>query len=37
MDPFKALYGKKCNTLVSWDKPIDRVTVGLEFLREMEN
>jgi hypothetical protein len=36
MSPFKALYGKKCNTLVSWDNPVDRAVVGPEFLKEME-
>jgi hypothetical protein len=36
MSPFEALYGKKCNTLVSWDNPTDRVVVGPDFLREME-
>jgi hypothetical protein len=36
MSPFEALYGRKCNTLVSWDNPIDRVVVGPYFLREME-
>jgi hypothetical protein len=24
MSPFEALYGRKCNTPVSWDDPIDR-------------
>jgi len=33
---FKALYGKKCNTPLSWDSPIDRAIIGPEFLREME-
>jgi hypothetical protein len=36
MSPFEALYGRKCNTPVSWDNPTDRAIVGLEFLREME-
>jgi len=36
MSPFEALYGRKCNTPVSWDNPIDLVVVGLELLREME-
>jgi hypothetical protein len=36
MSPFEALYGKKCNTLVSWDNPIDRVVVGPDLLMEME-
>jgi hypothetical protein len=28
MSPFEALYGRKCNTLVIWDNPIDRVVLG---------
>ena len=37
MSPFEALYGRKCNTPVSWDNPADRAVVGLEFLKEMED
>jgi hypothetical protein len=33
---FEALYGKKCNTPVSWDNPADRAVVGPEFPKEME-
>jgi hypothetical protein len=36
MRPFEALYGRKCNTPVSWDNPADRAIVGLELLKEME-
>jgi hypothetical protein len=36
MIPFEALYGRKCNTPVSWDNPTDKAMVGLDFLREME-
>jgi hypothetical protein len=36
MSPFEALYGRKCNTPVSWDNPTDRVVIGLDLLREME-
>jgi transposase InsO family protein len=28
MIPFKALYGRKCDTPVSWDNPTDRVVLG---------
>jgi hypothetical protein len=35
--PFEALCGRKCNTPVSWDNPTDRVVVGLELLKEMED
>jgi hypothetical protein len=37
MSPFEALYGRKCNTPVSWDNPTDRVVVGPELLKEMED
>ena len=36
MSPFEALYGRKCNTPVSWDNPTDHVVVGPELLTEME-
>ena len=37
MSPFEALYGRKCNTPVSWDNPADRVVVEPELLKEMED
>jgi hypothetical protein len=37
MSPFEALYGIKCNTPVSWENPTDRVVVGPDLLREMED
>jgi hypothetical protein len=36
MSPFEALYGRKCNTPVSWDNLADRVFVGSDLLKEME-
>ena len=36
MSPFEALYGRKCNIPVSWDNPTDRVVVGPDLLREMD-
>jgi hypothetical protein len=36
MSPFEALYGRKCNTPMSWDNPIDRAIIGPDFLKEME-
>jgi hypothetical protein len=36
MSSFEALYGRKCNTPVSWDNPTCREMVGPELLREME-
>jgi hypothetical protein len=37
MSPFEALYGRKCSTAVSWDNLADRVVVGPELLKEMED
>jgi hypothetical protein len=37
MSPFGELFGRKCNTPVSWDNVDDRTVVGLEFLKEMED
>jgi hypothetical protein len=37
MSPFEALYGRKCDTPVSWDNPVDRVVLGLELLKDMED
>ena len=36
MSPFEALYGRRCRTSVSWDNPTDRVIVGPEMLKDME-
>jgi hypothetical protein len=37
MSPFEALYGRKCNTPMSWDNPADRTVVGPDLLKEMED
>jgi hypothetical protein len=37
MSPFEAFYGRKCYTPVSWDNPTDRVVLGSEFLKDMED
>jgi hypothetical protein len=37
MSPFEELYGRKCNTPVSWDNPVKRTVVGPELLKEMED
>ena len=36
MIPFESLDGRKCNIPISWDNPVDKVIVGPEFLRKME-
>ena len=33
---FEILYGRKCNTPISWSNPVDRLVLGLELLKEME-
>jgi hypothetical protein len=37
MSPFEALYDRKCDTPVSWDNPTDRVVLGPELLKDMED
>ena len=34
--PFEILYGQKCNTPISWNNPVDRLVLGPELLKEME-
>jgi hypothetical protein len=36
MSPFEVLYGRSCNTPVSWSNLINRVTIGPDMLKEME-
>jgi hypothetical protein len=36
MIPFKALYGRQCKILISWSNPVDRITIRLDMLKEME-
>ena len=36
MSPFEALFGRKCNTPVSWDNLADRAVVAPKLLMEME-
>jgi len=37
MSPFEALYGRKCNTPMSWDNPIDKEIIGLDLLKEIKD
>jgi hypothetical protein len=37
MIPFEYSYGRKCNTLVSWENPTDKLVLGPESLRDMED
>ena len=34
--PFEILYGRKCNTPISWSNPVDRLVLAPELLKEME-
>ena len=34
--PFEIMYGRKCNTPISWSNPVDRLVIGPELLKEME-
>jgi len=36
MSPFEILYGRKCNTRITWSNPMDRLMLGPELLKEME-
>jgi hypothetical protein len=36
MSPFEVLYGRPCNTPVSWRNPVNRITIGPDMLEEME-
>jgi hypothetical protein len=36
MSPFEALYGRQCNIPISWDNPVDKITLGPDMLKEME-
>ena len=37
MSPFEVMYGRKCNTPISCDNPIDKVIIGPELLNKMED
>jgi hypothetical protein len=36
MSPFEVLYGRQCNTPVSWRNPVNRISFGPDMLKEME-
>ena len=36
MSPFEATYERKCKTLVSWENPMNKVVLGPEMIKEME-
>ena len=37
MSPFEVLYGIKCRTPVTWNDPVDRLMLGPEILKDLEN
>ena len=36
LSPFEILYGRKCNTPISWSNLVDRLMLGPDLLKEME-
>ena len=36
MNPYEALYGRRCTTPVTWDNPVNKIVLGSELLKEME-
>ena len=36
MSLYQPLYGRRCRTPVTWDNPVNRIVLGLELLKEME-
>jgi hypothetical protein len=36
MSPFEVLYGRPCNTPVSWSNLVNRISIGPYMLKEME-
>ena len=35
LSPFKILYGRKCNTPISWSNQVDKLMLGPNLLKEM--
>ena len=36
MSPYEDFYGRRCRTPVTWDNPVNRIVLGPELLKEME-
>jgi len=36
MSPFEALYGRSCNTPISWSDLVNMVLIGMDLLVDME-
>ena len=37
MSPFEVLYGRPCNTPISWSNPVNRISFRPDMLKEMEH
>jgi hypothetical protein len=37
MSHFEAFYRRQCNITISWNNPVDRVTIEPDMLKEMEH
>ena len=35
MSPYEVLYGRKCRTPVTWDRPVDWLMLGLDLLMDL--
>ena len=35
--PFEVLYGQSCRTPVTWDRPVDRIMLGIYLLKDLEH
>ena len=36
MSSYETLYGRRCGTPVTWDNPVNKIVLGPELLKEME-
>ena len=36
LSPFEILYGRKCNTPITWSNPVGRLMLGPDLLKELE-
>ena len=36
LSPFEVLYGRKCNTPITWSNPVDRLMLGPDLLKALE-
>jgi hypothetical protein len=36
MIPFEALFSRQCKIPINWSNPVDRISIGPDMLKEME-